>query len=146
MFFSTALAILSLYCSSSKTKQRVSAQHSQYRAVEGFAVRLTESEFLEGAAACLGVEEEDNEEFKDDPATVDGKELPPDGIKGDRVDVCGEESSELAEDLLDTDTTASLSIGPELDQVGFLMLAECMGSRLGQLTVCQGVVSHVVCR
>ena len=85
----------------------------------GLARRLTESKLLEGAAAGFGVEEEYDAELEEDPGAVNGHELPLDGIEGDRVHVRGEESSELAEDLLHTDTTASLGIGPELDQVSY---------------------------
>lgn len=80
--------------------------------------RLTEGKLLEGAVVGLGVEEGDDAELKSDPATVDGKVLPADGFDGDGVDVVGEETSELSENLLNTDTTRTGGVGPELDEVG----------------------------
>jgi hypothetical protein len=65
------------------------------------------------------VHEEDEPEFKGDPAAVDGEVLPADGAEGDGVDVVGEEAAELAEDLLNTDTTGALGIGEEFDEVGW---------------------------
>ena len=79
----------------------------------------TESQLLQGAARSLGVQEEDDHELESDPTTVDSKVLPLDGIEGDGVDVGGEETGELAEDLLDTNTTGSLGVGPKLDKVGW---------------------------
>ena len=77
-----------------------------------------ESKFLQGAAAGLGVEPVDNAELEEDPTTVDGKVLPLDGIESDGVDVGGEETGELSEDLLNTDTAGSHGIRPKFDQVG----------------------------
>lgn len=68
----------------------------------------------------LGVEPEDEAELEEDPAAVDGEELPVEGIKGNGVDVGGEEATELAEDLLDSDTTAALGVGEEFHEVGWM--------------------------
>lgn len=81
----------------------------------------TEGKLLEGAAAGLGVEKVDDEELKGDPAAVDGEIPPPNGVEGDRVDVGGKEARKLAEDLLDGDTAASLGVGPEFNQVSYLV-------------------------
>lgn len=85
--------------------------------------RRTEGELLEGPPAGLRVEHVDDEELEGNPATVDGEVAPPDGVEGDGVDVRGEETRELAEDLLDGDTAAALSVGPELNEVGYSVLA-----------------------
>lgn len=95
---------------------------SETLTVEG-CEQLTECQFFEGAAAGLGVQEIDDAELEEDPAAVDGKVLPRDGGKGDRVDVGREETGQLAEDLLNTDATAAVSVRPELDQVRCSMLA-----------------------
>ena len=79
---------------------------------------LTESQFLEGAALGLGVEEEDAEELKGDPAAVGRQVLPIDGGERDRVDVVGEEEGDLSKDLLDTDTTGTLGVWEKLHEVG----------------------------
>lgn len=78
----------------------------------------TESKFLEGSAAGLGVEEVDNHELEYDPATVNGQVLPLDSIEGNGVDIGREETGKLSKDLLDTDTTRSHGVGPEFDEVG----------------------------
>lgn len=83
---------------------------------------LTESEFLQGSATRLGIQGEDDAKLKDDPATVNGEIAPLDGTEGNRVDICGEEPGELSKDLLNTDTSASLGIGPEFDKVGWTMV------------------------
>ena len=67
----------------------------------------------------LGVHPVDEGELEEDPAAVDGEELPVESIEGERVDVGGEEATELAEDLLDSDTTAALGVGEEFDEVGW---------------------------
>jgi hypothetical protein len=82
----------------------------------------TECKFLEGSATGLGVEKVDDAELEEDPATVDGQVSPLDGIESNRVDVGGEETGELSEDLLNTDTTASHRVGPEFNQVGYKLL------------------------
>jgi hypothetical protein len=64
------------------------------------------------------VHEEDEAEFKEDPAAVDGEVLPADSGEGDRVDVVGEEAGALAEDLLNTNTHGALGIREEFDEVG----------------------------
>src|SRR4051794_39599559 len=81
------------------------------------AILEQEGQLLQGAAAGLGVEHEDDAQLKEDPAAVDGQVLPGDGGEGNRVDVGGEEAAELAEDLLDTDTAAAVRVGPQLDEV-----------------------------
>jgi hypothetical protein len=91
-----------------------------------FGEKRTESKFFEGAAAGLGVEEVDDAELEEDPSTVDGQVSPLDGVESNRVDVCGEESCELAEDLLDTDTSASHRVGPEFDEVGWGNNVSCV--------------------
>src|SRR5690554_1430743 len=121
MFFSTAAAILSLYDLSSNT---VAAHVSNTNRLEGWSVgfgrirELTEGELLEGAAAGLGVQEEDDDELEEDPAAVDGEVLPLEGVERDGVNVGGEEARELSENLLHTDATAALGIRPELDKIG----------------------------
>lgn len=77
-----------------------------------------EGKLLEGAVVRLGVEHVDGEELKGDPAAVDGQVLPADGVEGLGVDVCGEETAELAEDLLDTNTHGALGVGEYFDEVG----------------------------
>ena len=81
-------------------------------------IALTESQLLQGASVCLWVEEVDEAELKEDPATVDGKELPADGGEGNGVDVGGEETSEFSENLLDSNTHGTLRVGEEFDEVG----------------------------
>lgn len=76
--------------------------------VNDMGVYLTESKLLQSAAACLGVQEIDDDELKGNPAAVDGEVLPRDGAEGDGVDVGGEEPGKLAKDLLDTDTAAAM--------------------------------------
>jgi hypothetical protein len=78
---------------------------------------LTESEFFQSATVSFGVVEILEEELEEDPATVNGKELPADFIHGDGIDKVGEETTSLAEDLLDTNTTCSHSIGEQFDEV-----------------------------
>jgi hypothetical protein len=80
--------------------------------------RLTESEFLERTPVGLGIEEVDEDEFEEDPAAVDGEELPVEGLQGYGVDVVGEETADLPEDLLDSNATAALGVGEELDEEG----------------------------
>lgn len=80
-------------------------------------IGLTEGQLFQSAAACLGVQEVDNAEFDKDPATVDGKILPLDGVERNGVDVGGEKTAKLAKDLLDTNTTTTVIVRPELDQV-----------------------------
>lgn len=96
---------------------------------------LTEGKLLERAVVGLGVKEEDNDELESDPAAVDGQEAPLDGGDGDRVDVVGEETGKLAEDLLNTDTTRARGIGPELDKVGVSegVVANVVGGRVGEV-------------
>ena len=79
---------------------------------------LTESQLLKGASVCLGVEKVHKDELKGNPATVDGKELPADGVEGNGVDVGGEEATELSENLLDSDTHGTLSVREDLDEEG----------------------------
>lgn len=71
----------------------------------------------------LGVEPVDEAELEEDPATVDGEELPIEGVKGNGVDVGGEEATDLAEDLLDSDTTAALGVGEEFHEVGWVTVS-----------------------
>lgn len=80
--------------------------------------KLTESQLLESAVVRLGVEEVDGDELEEDPSAVDGEVLPADGVEGLGVDVGGEETTELAENLLDTDTPGTLSVGEDFDEVG----------------------------
>lgn len=80
--------------------------------------KLTECQFLESSTGGLGVEEENECKFKSNPTTVDGEELPSDSGHGNRIDVLGEETSELAENLLDSDTTSSLCVWEKFDEVG----------------------------
>ena len=83
---------------------------------------LTESKFLERTPVGLGIEQIDEDELKEDPPAVDGEELPVDGLEGDGVDVAGEEATDLAEDLLNSDTTGALGVWEELDEVGWRVL------------------------
>lgn len=92
--------------------------------------QLTESQFFERAVVRLGVHEVDEREFKGDPCAVDGKVLPLNGGKGNGIDVDGEETSQLSENLFDTDTHGTLRIREQLDKV----------------CVCERVVSDVVTR
>jgi hypothetical protein len=78
-------------------------------------IALTESQLLKGASVCLRVEEVDEGELEEDPATVDGEELPADGGQGNGVDISGEEAAELSENLLDSDTHGTLGVGEEFD-------------------------------
>lgn len=80
-------------------------------------MKLTESKLFQRTTAGLRIEEEDNAKLEEDPATVNGKVSPGDCAEGDGVDVGGEETSELAKNLLNANTAASLGIRPELDQV-----------------------------
>jgi hypothetical protein len=82
-----------------------------------------EGKLLEGAVVRLRVEHVDGEELESDPSAVDGQELPVDGAESEGVDVSGEETTELSEDLLDTDTHGTLGIGEQLDKVGCSELA-----------------------
>jgi hypothetical protein len=75
----------------------------------------------------LGVHPVDEGELEEDPAAVDGEELPVEGVEGERVDVGGEEATELAEDLLDSDTTAALGVGEEFDEVGWYVVSGKLG-------------------
>lgn len=112
-----------------------------------FGEKRTEGKFFEGASAGLRVEEVDDAELEENPSTVDGQVAPLDGIEGNRVDVGGEESCELAEDLLHTDTAASHRVGPKFDEVGWeIMLFAFVRIYLLRLTVCESVVSDVVGR
>lgn len=71
----------------------------------------------------LGVHPEDEAKLKADPATVDGEELPVEGVEGQGVDVGGEETTELAKDLLESDTTAALGVGEEFHEEGWLAVS-----------------------
>lgn len=82
----------------------------------------TESKFLEGSATGLGVEEVDDAELEENPTTVNGQVSPLDSIESNGVDVGGEETGKLSENLLDTDTTASHRVRPKFDQVGCKLL------------------------
>lgn len=82
----------------------------------------TECKFLEGSATGLGIEKVDDAELEENPTTVNSQVSPLDGIESNGVDVGGEETGELSEDLLDTDTTASHRVGPKLNQVGCKLL------------------------
>lgn len=84
---------------------------------------LTESEFLERAPLGLGVKPVDEAELEADPATVDGEELPVKGVEGEGVNVGGEEATELAKDLLESDTTAALGVGEEFHEVGWVTVS-----------------------
>jgi hypothetical protein len=66
----------------------------------------------------LGVEREDEAEFKRNPATVSRHIFPVDGVEGKWVNIGGEEATQLSENLLDTDTHGSLSVWKEFDKVG----------------------------
>jgi hypothetical protein len=105
-----------------------------------------ESKFLQGATAGLGVEPVDNAELKANPTTVDGKVLPLDGIESNGVDVGGEETGELSEDLLDTDTTGSHGIWPKFDQVGVGkgVVSNVVGRRVSKVKEQRGDTSGVV--
>ena len=81
--------------------------------------KLTESQLLEGTAVCLRVEEVDEQELEEDPAAVDGEILPVDSDESFGVDVCGEETGALSEDLHNSDTTGSLRVWPDFYQVGW---------------------------
>jgi len=98
-------------------------------------VRLTESELLEGAVVRLGVEEVDGEELKGDPAAVDGEVLPVDGLERNRVDVGREETTALAENLFDTDTHGTLSVGENFDEesVSERVVANVVARRVGEV-------------
>jgi hypothetical protein len=89
-----------------------------HRLLVVLSVLEQEGKLLESAAAGLGVQEVDDGKLKGDPAAVDGEVAPLDGVEGNRVDVGREETGELAKDLLHTDTTAAVGVGPELDKVG----------------------------
>lgn len=94
----------------------------------------------------LGIHREDEAELKEDPATVDSKELPVEGVEGQGVDIGGEEATELAEDLLDSDTTAALGVWEEFNEEGWLAVSGRLafwGWENG-LTICKCVVAHVV--
>jgi hypothetical protein len=97
----------------------------------------TEGELFEGAAARLGVQQVDDGELKEDPAAVDGQEPPLDCVEGDGVDVGGEEAGELAEDLLDTDATAAVGVGPQLDEVGWMLLGEGLENEGQEVAYCR---------
>lgn len=85
----------------------------------------------------LGVEEVDEDELEEDPRAVDGEELPVDGLEGDGVDVAGEEATDLAEDLLNSDTTGALSVWEELDEVGWrVLVGATSGLRDGKRAYC----------
>lgn len=60
----------------------------------------------------------DENELESNPTAVDGEEFPVDGRQGYGIYVVAEKASNLAEDLLNTDTSAALSVGEELDEVG----------------------------
>lgn len=92
--------------------------------------KLTESKLLEGAVVRFGVEKVYGDELKRDPTAVDGQELPVDGVERLGVDVGGEETAQLAENLLDADTHGTLGVGEDFDEVG----------------VCERVVADVVAR
>ena len=92
----------------------------------------------------LGVEDEDEAELEEDPADVDSHVLPANGLEGNGVDVGGEEASQFAENLLDSDTHSPLGIREEFHKVGCRMLVMFAGTMQDKLTVCQGVVADVV--
>jgi hypothetical protein len=95
---------------------------------------LTESEFFERATVRLGVHEVDEHELERDPSAVDGKVLPADGGDGLGVDVDGEEATNLAPDLLETDTHGTHLVGEQLDQVrvGQGVVSDVVGWRVGK--------------
>jgi hypothetical protein len=82
-----------------------------------------EGKLLERTVVRLGVEHVDGEELEGDPSAVDGQELPVDGVESEGVDVGGEETTEFAEDLLDSDTHGTLGVGEDFDKVGCSELA-----------------------
>ena len=137
MCFSTAAVILSLRESSSNTAGGAGVSDDKILRETQCAsinrgLKLTESQFFQGAVAGLGIQEVDDAELEKDPAAVDGEVLPLDGVEGNRVDVGGEETGELAKNLLDTDTTAAVGVGPELDQVGCFFMLEKLPMDAGE--------------
>lgn len=81
--------------------------------------RLTESQFLEGTAVRLGIEEELEQELEEDPAAVEGEELPAEGLHGDGVDEIGEEATGLAEYLLDANASGSNGVWEQLNKESY---------------------------
>lgn len=84
----------------------------------GNRLKLTERQLLKGSSICLRVEAVDKYQFEENPATEDGKILPIEFTESDGVDVGREETSSLAENLLDSNTARTDVIGEEFDKVG----------------------------
>lgn len=94
----------------------------------------------------LGVHPVDEAKLEADPATVDGEELPVEGVESQGVDVGGEEATELAKDLLESDTTAAFGVGEKFHEEGWVAVSGRLafwGWEKG-LTVCKCVVAHVI--
>ena len=83
-----------------------------------------ERQLLKRTAARLGVHEVDEKELEGNPSTVDGEVFPIDGFERNGVDIVGEETADLAEDLLDSDTAGTNGVGEEFDEVSLDMSAE----------------------
>jgi len=64
----------------------------------------------------LGIHEEYEEPFECNPATVNSHEFPADCLQGNGIDIVREEKTNLAPNLLDTDTAGSDVIWEELDK------------------------------
>jgi len=84
-----------------------------------------ERQLLKRTAARLGVHEVDEEKLEGNPSAVDGEVFPVDGFESNGVDVVGEETADLAENLLDSDSAGTNGVGKEFDKVGCKVLAEC---------------------
>ena len=89
-------------------------------------MELTESQLFESPAVSLGVHEVDEDGLEREPATVNCQELPADLIHGKRVNVGREETTELAPDLFDADSTAALGVREEFDEIGCRLLAKAI--------------------
>ena len=79
---------------------------------------LTEGEFFQSAAKCLGEHEVDEANFKGEPAAVRDEIFPADTGEADGIDKSGEKARETAKQLENGNALGALGISPHFDHVG----------------------------
>lgn len=93
---------------------------------------LTERQLLQSPSMSFWVEKCNDGELDCNPAAVYGQVSPRDCAKSNRIDVVGEKSAEFAECLLNSNTTRTLSIWEELNEI-------CVGKCVVSDIVARGV-------
>lgn len=92
--------------------------HRHNRLFRQCLILKQERQLLQRTSRRLRVHEVDEAELEENPAAVDGEVFPADGSQGNGVHVVGEETANLAKDLLDADAAGTDGVGEEFDEVG----------------------------